>query len=318
MPVFLQAYLQQPPAYDEGMRAIVRGMRKFGRVLWRALPFALLLLALGVVLLPAEEAEGETRTVVRVWNVDTFEGGKGSRTAFLRSVARELQGDGAYYLVTSYTVEGALAALAEGDAPDVLSFGVGLPEFAERLLPLSYSFAGGELGGKMLAYPWCMGGYYLFSLTDFEEEGRTAVSVGGENLSCVAARLEGIEGEEAESVAAYTGFLSGKYRYLLGTQRDVCRFQARGVIVQARPLTKYCDLFQYIGILSSERREASLAFVEKLLSPEVQGRLAAIGMYPLEKGAERTVSVFSSREALGRLAAAAREGDVSEKYLKSI
>ena len=125
-------------------------------------------------------------------------------------------------------------------------------------------------------------------------------------------------GAATESVAAYTGFLSGKYRYLLGTQRDVCRFQARGVTVQARPLTKYCDLFQYIGILSSEKREASLAFVEKLLSSEVQGRLSAIGMYPLEKGAERTVSVFSSREALGRLAAAAREGDVSEKYLKSI
>ena len=299
------------------MKAFLRGMGKFGRMLWRGLPFLLLLAAAVIVFVPQKSEKAETRTVVRVWNIDTFEGGKGSRTAFLKSVARELKGE-AYYLVTSYTPEGALSALAEGDAPDVLSFGVGLSEFAERLLPLKREFAGGELGGKTLAYPWCMGGYYLFSLTDFEGEGRTAVSVGGENLTCVAARLEDIEGEEAESVAAYTGFLSGKYRYLLGTQRDVCRFQARGVIVQARPLTKYCDLFQYIGILSSERREASLAFVEKLLSPEVQGRLSAIGMYPLEKGAERTVSVFSSREALGRLAAAAREGDVSEKYLKSI
>ena len=258
-------------------------MRKFGRVLWRALPFALLLFALGVVLLSAEEAEGETRTVVRVWNVDTFEGGKGSRTAFLRSVARELQGDGAYYLVTSYTVDGALAALAEGDAPDVLSFGVGLSEFAERLLPLSYSFAGGELGGKTLAYPWCMGGYYLFSLTDFEGEGRTAVSVGGENLSCVAARLEGIEGEEAESVAAYTGFLSRKYRYLLGTQRDVCRFQARGVTVQARPLTKYCDLFQYIGILSSEKRVPPLPLWRSSSRPRCRGGSPRSGCIRLRK-----------------------------------
>lgn len=270
-----------------------------------------------LVFLPQKSGEAEARTVVRVWNIDTFEGGKGSRTAFLKSVARGLQGE-AYYLVTSYTLEGALSALAEGDAPDVLSFGVGLSAFAERLLPLPYSFAGGELGGKALAYPWCMGGYYLFSLTDFEGEGRTALSVGGENLPVVAARLEGIAGEETESVAAYTGFLSGKYRYLLGTQRDVCRFQARGAKVQARPLTKYCDLYQYIGILSSEKREVSLAFVEALLSPEVQGRLSEIGMFPLENNAERTVSVFSSREALGQLAAAAREGDVPEKYLKSI
>ena len=286
-------------------------------MLWRGLPFLLLLAAAVIVFVPQKSKEAEARTVVRVWNIDTFEGGKGSRTAFLKSVARELQGE-AYYLVTSYTLEGALSAFAEGEAPDVLSFGVGLSEFAERLLPLPYSFAGGELGGKTLAYPWCMGGYYLFSLTDFEGDGRTALSVGGENLPAVAARLEGITGEEAESVAAYTGFLSGKYRYLLGTQRDVCRFQARGISVQARPLTKYCDLYQYIGILSSEKRDASLAFVEALLSPEVQGRLSQIGMFPLENNAERTVSVFSSREALGRLAAAAREGDVPEKYLKSI
>lgn len=292
-------------------------MGKVGRILWRGLPFLFVLAAAVLVFLPQKSGEAEARTVVRVWNIDTFEGGKGSRTAFLKSVARGLQGE-AYYLVTSYTLEGALSALAEGDAPDVLSFGVGLSEFAERLLPLPYSFAGGELGGKALAYPWCMGGYYLFSLTDFEGEGRTALSVGGENLPVVAARLEGIAGEETESVAAYTGFLSGKYRYLLGTQRDVCRFQARGAKVQARPLTKYCDLYQYIGILSSEKREASLAFVEALLSPEVQGRLSEIGMFPLVKNAERTVSVFSSREALGQLAAAAREGDVPEKYLKSI
>lgn len=295
----------------------MRGMGKFGRMLWRGLPFLLLLAAAVIVFVPQKSEKAEARTVVRVWNIDTFEGGKGSRTAFLKSVARELKGE-AYYLVTNYTLEGALSAFAEGDAPDVLSFGVGLSEFAERLLPLKREFAGGELGGKTLAYPWCMGGYYLFSLTDFEGEGRTALSVGGENLPAVAARLEGISGEETESVAAYTGFLSGKYRYLLGTQRDVCRFQARGVIVQARPLTKYCDLYQYIGILSSEKRDASLAFVEALLSPEVQGRLSQIGMFPLENNAERTVSVFSSREALGRIAAAAREGDVPEKYLKSI
>lgn len=292
-------------------------MGKFGRMLLRGLPFLLLLAAAVIVFVPQKSEKAETRTVVRVWNIDTFEGGKGSRTAFLKSVARELKGE-AYYLVTSYTPEGALSAFAEGDAPDVLSFGVGLSEFAERLLPLKREFAGGELGGKTLAYPWCMGGYYLFSLTDFEGDGRTVLSVGGENLPAVAARLEGISGEETESVAAYTGFLSGKYRYLLGTQRDVCRFQARGVSVQARPLTKYCDLYQYIGILSSEKRDASLAFVEALLSPEVQGRLSQIGMFPLENNAERTVSVFSSREALGRLAAAAREGDVPEKYLKSI
>ena len=140
-------------------------------MLWRGLPFLLLLAAAVIVFVPQKSEKAEARTVVRVWNIDTFEGGKGSRTAFLKSVARELKGE-VYYLVTSYTPEGALSAFAEGEAPDILSFGVGLSEFAERLLPLKREFAGGELGGKTLAYPWCMGGYYLFP---FPWEGKTCL-----------------------------------------------------------------------------------------------------------------------------------------------
>ena len=295
-----------------------RGLKKLGRALGRGSAFLLIFIALLIVLLPEKRAETAARTVVRVWNVDTFEGGRGSRTSFLQGVARRLQGEGAYYLVTSYTLEGALTAFSEGEAPDVLSFGIGLSAFAERLLPLPLRFAGGELGGTTLAYPWCMGGYYLFSLNGFEGEGRTALSVGGENLTSLAARLEGIAGEERESVAAYTGFLSGKYRYLLGTQRDICRFQARGVEAEIKPLTKYNDLFMYIGILSAEKREASLAFLEELLSPQVQERLSDIGMRPFEAEAEYTVSVFSSAEALAEMARAARSGEDVEKYLKSI
>ena len=82
------------PAYNGGMKAFLRGMGKFGRMLWRGLPFLLLLAAAVIVFVPQKSKEAEARTVVRVWNIDTFEGGKGSRTAFLKSVARELQGGG--------------------------------------------------------------------------------------------------------------------------------------------------------------------------------------------------------------------------------
>ena len=69
----------------------MRGMGKFGRMLWCGLPFLLLLAAAVIVFVPQKSKEAEARTVVRVWNIDTFEGGKGSRTAFLKSVARELK-----------------------------------------------------------------------------------------------------------------------------------------------------------------------------------------------------------------------------------
>ena len=60
------------------MKGILRGI-------CRAVPFLLLAaVVLAVALFPRQSAaEGESVRIVRVWNVDTFEGGKGSRTAFL-------------------------------------------------------------------------------------------------------------------------------------------------------------------------------------------------------------------------------------------
>lgn len=304
-------------------------MKKFLRVLTF---FLIAAVALSVVFFPKpKEADAVRRRVIRIWNVDTFEGGRGSRTAFLRRAAREAEREreGLYCLVTSYTAEGAKQAAEEGELPDVLSFGIGLWEFAESSLSLPYSFAGGEIGGECLAYPWCRGGYALFSLTNsFAEEGRTAISCGGENLPSVCAALEGIEGEETEPIAAYTGFLSGKYRYLLGTQRDLCRFRTRGVEVYARPLGQYCDLYQYVSVLSAERRADCEAFLSALFSEEMQSALTEIGMYPCGKGEKGVfadspafaASVFTSREGLDGLKNAAAEKNVNliEKYLKKV
>lgn len=271
------------------------------------------------------EAKATEKRVVRIWNVDTFEGGKGSRTSFLRRVAlkAEKENYGVYYLISTYTLEGAHAAFEAGNCPDLLSFGIGLSAFAEKSLPLPYSFAGGETDAGCLAYPWCGGGYYLFSLTDnFEENGVTAISKGGSNLSEVAANLAGVTGETVESNAAYVGFLSGKYRYLLGTQRDECRFASRGMNVYSKPLEEYCDLYQYISVLSAEKRADCNAFIKTLLSPNVQEQLSDIGMYSVGKtNANKTVSVFSETEALktlSQIAAGGESGKNLDNFLKKV
>ncbi len=291
------------------------------RIIRSALPFFLVVALVSACLFyPGGHETQAAQRVVRVWNVDTFEGGKGSRTSFLKSVARrvEKKREGVCFLVLSLTPEGARQCCLEGDVPDLLSFGVGLSEFAERSLPLPYSFCGGELGGDTLAYPWCAGQYYLFSLTDdFEAEGEVAVSCGGSNLPQVAAALAGITGEELPSLTAYTAFLGGKYRYLLGTQRDVCRFAARDVPVYRKPLRGYSDLYQYLSVLSEEKEEDCLAFLEELRSPEVRGSLSSLGMFaPEETEAECTASVFLSAEGRETLSQAAREGKNLEKFLK--
>ncbi len=268
---------------------------------------------------PETRSEAAEKRIVEVWNVDTFEGGKGSRTSFLAKAARRIEGEGVYYYVLSYTAEGARAALSEGKKPDMLSFGVGLWEFAEECKPLPYSFSGGSIGGHCLAVPWCAGKYVLFSLgEEFGEEGEVAVSCGGSNLSVLSAAFGGVKGKELPSDAAYIGFLNGDYRYLLGTQRDICRFQSRGVTVYTRDLDEYNDLFQYIAILSEEKREDCMRLVEELLSGRTQELLSGIGM-ETPKEPVRTVSVFASSAALSEVSDLARAGEdlkKIEKYLK--
>lgn len=289
-----------------------------------AIPYCLLAAVLVIVIFfPKETPEDSHARVVTVWNVDTFEGGKGSRTGFLRSVARKVEKErgGVYFLVTDYTPAGARAALKEGNFPDVLSFGIGLDCFMERCVPLHSEFAGGAANGKCLALPWYKGGYFLFSLTDdFEEEGTCAVSVGGSNLSVVAARYAGIRGEETDSLAAYTGFLNGGYRYLLGTQRDEQRFAARNMTVYRKPLAAYNDLIGYVSVL--REGEDAQALLGALLSEETGGRLGEIGMYaPVFEESFRTPSVFSDENALKTIADRARAYDEIknlDKFLKTV
>ena len=288
----------------------------------------ILLLIAYVLLAPARQAEAVQRCVVRVWNVDTFEGGRGSRTAFLKRAAQRVSEakEGIYYLVSSYTQEGAAAALAAGDFPDMISFGIGLAGVLDYAQPLPYSFAGGIVSAQSLAVPWYRGGYMLFSLTDdFSAEGDTAISVGGSNLSAVAAALAGVTGTEAESLTAYTKFLRGEYRYLLGTQRDLARLQSRGVSFYMQTLPQFSDLYGYLSILSADHEAACLMLVRELLSDQTQTALSEIGMYSPYRSdalptAEYTTSVFLSETAEEELCMLARSGDIKsmQKYLRTI
>lgn len=297
---------------------------KVKKILWRSIPFLLSgAILLGVLFYPSKEAESTSeKRIVRVWNIDTFEGGKGSRYTFIKRAAldTEKEREGVYYLVTSFSPEGAKEAFREGNFPDALSFGVGFSAYAERSLALPISFSGGEAGGKCYAYPWCQGGYFLFSLKeDFEEAGKTAISVGGSNLPQIAAYFANISGEELPSLTAYTKFLSGEYRYLLGTQRDVCRFASRGVTIYKKTLTEYNDLYQYFSILSEQKKEDCFALLETLLSAESRERLAGIGMESVDTSETKyTFNVLSSDDALEEARQAARDRKNPEKFLKII
>lgn len=232
------------------------------------------------------KAEGVSR-IVRIWNIDTFEGGKGSRTSFLNSVARRLEKKNKeiLFIVTSHTLTSAQTAVNEGEMPDMISFGSGGALMPELYLPLEkFSIAAASQNGKTVAVPWCRGGYMLFSLEgDFSDVSakNTVISEGNFSLAQLAAVSENLSGGVVEtSISAYVHFINGKYKYMLGTQRDVARLNTRGVQFTVKPLYEFSDLYQYIAVLSSETAKYNdcLDYISLLMSYNVQKQLCNIGL----------------------------------------
>ena len=292
-------------------------------LLKKVIPFVLLAaLVLALVCYPhTAKAETAQPVVISVWNVDTFEGGRGSRTSFLKRVAQRAEAgqENVFYHVISYTAEGLQEAFSRGETPDILSFGVGVGQV--DAVPLGRTFAGSDL-----AVPWCRGAYYLFSLADDLPESGTpsdsvVLSSGGENLVEASAYFAGIEGKTEESLTAYLDFLGGKYDYLLGTQRDVHRFASRGVAVYRRRLTAFSDLYQYAAVLSEDAAGDAAYFLQVLRSEAVQALLGEIGMLPAEGGTGSTVNAFLDGASRAALASAARAGGPRkniDNFLKTV
>lgn len=289
------------------MKLSLKKTRKFfGRALWWCALFAVCFLS-AVYAFPylrsgGAGASGESvnrPTVLSLWHTDTFEGGRGSRAAFLKRAAAEYgkQNGNVIVLVSSYSAEGLKAALNNGETPDLLSFGIGTEIDPSAFMPLGAEFfkglktgASAGTGNVVSAVPWCMNCYALYTEKgDFANASaeNTLVAKGGKNLAEAAAALaffgSKISDGVKESVAAYAAFLNGEKEFLLGTGRDIYRFAARNRQVKAKFLPEYNDLYQQIGVLSArtdqKKRAAGARFIAYLLSEDVQKRLPQIGMF---------------------------------------
>ena len=283
---------------------------------------------------PQKQAAPPYKGILRLWHIDSFEGGKGSRANFLKRAASQYEKshNGVYFMVNTYTAEGAAQAIAQGDIPDLISFSCGLNVVGEHCRALSVNFSGGVIGKDCYAYPWCGGGYYLFCLEeDFSlvNAQNLVISDGGNNLPWVAAALHGLSGEipTLDSTSAYVQFLKGEYRYMLGTQRDVCRFQTRGATVYRQPLQEFNDLFQYIAVTTpdADALTACMEFTSFLLSDAVQEKLTEIGMYSAKSiSAQNTLSAFVDRGGLEQMRQGSKDAlqtgqlKILKNYLKPL
>lgn len=270
----------------------------------------------------ADGEEDDALQVLTLWQIDSFEGGRGSRAEYLRSLAQDFAKSANVYIeVTALSSDAARTNISAGVVPDIISYGAGFYGI-ESLVSGGYGKA------------WCRGAYCLIALsgTDFSSvsTANTVINDGKDNLVSVAALFSGLQGADyAAPTSAYVSLISGEYDFLLGTQRDVIRLQTRGESFEVKPLPEFNDLYQYISVLTRDGEKAAVAeeYINYVLSHGES--LTKIGMlrdgktlYSDEMHAlegvdfSYTVPAVASSGAVDEIKKAARSGDIN--LLKSL
>ena len=122
-------------------------------------------------------AESIKTQSISVWQIDGFEGGRGSRSQYLQNMGNKCFKDNKIYInVTALSADAARINLEQGKIPDIISYSAG--------------FYGVEkyINKKDFAYKnWCRGGYCFLTLdesadyTDISAEN-TVLNAGKDNL----------------------------------------------------------------------------------------------------------------------------------------
>lgn len=269
----------------------------------------------------AEESNGAE--YITVWQIDGFEGGKGSRKQFIANIAQKLfEGKKVYFTVHSLTADSARENIGRGNVPDAISYPSGFYGI-ENLVNTQ------DFNSKV----WCHGCYCLLTLdtnSDFSDVNtkNTIINIGKDNLSSVCTVLIGLNGgATAEPTNAYLQLLNGKYKYMLGTQRDIYRLETRKAVYTVKAVSEFNDLFQNFSILTRDSKK--YAICKDLIEELAKSDVSSLGLFgngafePAEQlrqlkfnGAEYTIRGLCSKSYTDELITSAKNGDV--KNLKSI
>lgn len=192
--------------------------------------------------------------LLTVWEIDSFEGGKGSRASYLQNIGDEFSKNvNCYVHVISLSSEAARQNLNNGKIPDLISYGAG-----------TYGIEN-YITDKIISHIWAHGGYCFIAKeenADFSDISaqNTVINGGTENFAGAATLFSGVEGANIEKpTGAYVSLLNGKYKYLLGTQRDIYRLTTRGATFKIKPITEFNDLFQLISVTSENPKNSHYA-----------------------------------------------------------
>lgn len=223
-----------------------------------------------------------------VWQIDGFEGGRGSRSQYLQNAGDNcFKNKKVYLTVTALSADAARLNLQQGKIPDVISY------------PAGFYGIENYVNKKDFAYKnWCRGGYCFLTLdenadfTDITVEN-TVINEGKDNLSEVAAVMCGVGGARAEEPTnAYLALLNRKYKYLLGTQRDIFRLKTRNAAFSVKPVTQFNDLYQNISILTNDnsKYQNCMRYIDYLLTNNNAAKLGLF--YGENKGCEEELKTL--------------------------
>lgn len=207
--------------------------------------------------------DNTSMSMLIIWQIDSFEGGKGSRANYLQTAWNEcFKNNNAYVNVVSLTAFAARENILNGIVPDIISYGAGTYGIESIIC------------GKTPYYTWAHGGYCFISTAenaDFSDinNDNTIINKGTDNLSGAAALFCGVEKATVSTpTGAYVSLIGGEYKYLLGTQRDIYRLKTRGVNFKVKPITEFNDLYQNISITTDDTKKVTLAskFIDCLIN----------------------------------------------------
>ena len=243
--------------------------KKTKQIILRIIIFALCISILIVtpILIASNTSENKNgdesaMSMLTVWQIDSFEGGKGSRANYLQTVGNECFKDGNTYVnVVPLTAFAARQNISCGVVPDMISYGAGMYGIESLIQGEPY-------------FTWAHGGYCILTTDESADFGdvnykNTVINGGIDNLSGAAALFCGLENAAIEKpTGAYVSLISGNYKYLLGTQRDIFRLKTRGASFKLKPVTEFNDLYQNISITTKDPKQTVIAnqFIEYLLN----------------------------------------------------
>ena len=235
----------------------------------------------------SQTLNNEKSLILKVWHIDTFEGGKGSRYNFLREEGSAFtkKNKGVYLLIINHTIESAKNALFDGNIPDLISYGscgIDLTSYAKEI---KFNVSdGGIVNGKRFAVSYLRGGYFAIKKGTGENLILSKNTYTTPEIACLFNEVYGNYIIKTP-LDAYTYFLQRQNATLIGTQRDVFRLRSRGVDFTATPITKYSDLYQYISLTTKDENKEfyALKFISHLLSDKVQEKVKNLGMFSVTK-----------------------------------